>query len=78
VDGSSYVGLNPPTAPTAVLHHYRGHQRITFPTAFCRFDLCARLRPPRPFGLTHPVVPRFERGEPDISCATRPRQLTCT
>src|SRR5581483_1390379 len=29
VDGSSYVGLNPPTAPTVVLHHYRGHQRDT-------------------------------------------------
>jgi len=28
VDGSSYVGLNPPTAPTAVLHHYRGHQQL--------------------------------------------------
>ena len=26
VDGSSYAGLDPPTAPTAVLHHHRGHQ----------------------------------------------------
>ena len=26
VDGSSYANLDPPTAPTAVLHHHRGHQ----------------------------------------------------
>jgi len=26
VDGSSYGGLNPPTAPTVLLHHYPGRQ----------------------------------------------------
>src|SRR4029079_2776526 len=46
VDGSSYVGLNPPTAPTAVLHHYRGHQ----PTAREALTT-APLRPPSGAGL---------------------------